>query len=145
MPCAAPSDEDDEDEDDDNRDDDKDHEDDEDYEGRDDTTNVNNEDDEDENDDDCDDDEDDEDYEGHDVTTNGNNSFNDTDIDDGDAGAAELGPNDIKFGVHHTQMYIHPGNMSAKELALLHYQEYCETNSRTLKNACCSSYQTFGK
>jgi hypothetical protein len=37
------------------------------------------------------------------------------------------------IGVHHTQMMYHPGTMSAKELALLHYQEYCETNSKTYK------------
>ena len=82
--------------------------------------------------DEVDKDEDDDDHDS-DNTTNVNNSFNDTGIDGDDPVAAELGPNDIKFGVHHTQMMDHPGTMSAKELALLHYQEYCGTNSRTLK------------
>jgi len=47
--------------------------------------------------------------------------------------AAELGPNDIKLGVHHSQTIHHPGNKRAKELALMHYQEYCGTNSRKFK------------
>ena len=51
----------------------------------------------------------------------------------GDPVAAELGPNDIKLGVHHSQTIHHPGTMRAKELVLLHYQEYCGTNLRTLK------------
>ena len=94
------------------------------------------EDDEDEDDDNRDDDEDhedNEDNEGRDDTTNVNNSCNDIDIDGDDPVAAELGPNNIKFGIHHTQKMDHPGTMRAKELALLHYQEYGGTNSRTLK------------
>jgi hypothetical protein len=100
------------------------------------------EDDEDEDYDDRDDDEDhedDEDYEGRDDTTNVNNSFNDTDINGDDPVAEELGPNDIMYGVHHSQMYNHQGNMSARELALLHYQEYSETNSRTFKSTLVAS------
>jgi hypothetical protein len=95
------------------------------------------EDDENEDDDDRDDDkdhEDDDDYEGRNNTTKVNNSFNDTDMDGDDPVAAELGPNDIMYGVHHTQSYNHQGNMSARDLALLHYQEYSETNSRTFKS-----------
>jgi hypothetical protein len=87
-------------------------------------------DDEDEDYDDRDDDEnhkDDVDYEGRD-------SFNDTDINGDDPVVAELGPNDIMYGVHHSQMYNHQGNISARELALLHYQEYCETSSKTFKS-----------
>jgi hypothetical protein len=89
-----------------------------------------NEDDEDENYNDRDDDEDHED----DVGYEGRDSFNDTDINGDDPVLAELGPNDIMYGVHNTQMCNHQGNMSARELALLHYQEYSETNSRTFKS-----------
>ena len=144
------ADEDDEDEDNDDRyDDEEDHENDkdcEDYEGRDGTTNVSaapsdNEVDESSEggvpcaapSDEVDEGEDEDIFRDGDDTTI-NNSFNDTDIDGDDPVAAELGPNDIKFGVHHSQMSSHPGNMSARELALLHYKEYCETNLRTLKS-----------
>jgi hypothetical protein len=143
------ADEDDEDEDNDDRYDDEDHKNDEDcedYEGRDGTTNVsaaapsdNEVDESSEGGVPCaapsdeDDKDEDEDIvrDGDDTTIN--NSFNDTDINGDDPVAAELGPNDIKLGVHHSQMIYHPGTMRAKELALLHYQEYCGTNLRTLK------------
>jgi hypothetical protein len=99
-----------------------------------------NEDDESNEDNDDEDHEDNEDDEDHDEEmTNESDvndaAFNDANNDSDAPVAAELGPNDIMIGVHHSKLSSHPGNMRATELALLNYKEYSGMNSRLEKRA----------
>ena len=66
---------------------------------------------------------------------NDSDDFNDAENDSDAPVAAELGPNDVLIGIHHSKSRSHPGNMRATELALQYYKEYCVTKSYVVKRA----------